>query len=111
MPGHITRRAVHVAVTPVVRKVGPWLGDFVKHTVQFFAFGFLGWFVTLVSWFAIKNGIPWGVVKSAVVVLAIAPMGFGILVALEQVRLTYETQDPSVYEAVEPFPQRRPIDV
>ena len=64
----------------------------------------------LVSWLFLRSGVPWFVVKSAVVVFAIAPMGFGLLVAMEQVRLTYETQDPSVYEGVEPFEQRRPAD-
>ena len=51
-----------------------------------------------------------GLIKGVAALLALVPIGFGLLIVLEQIRLTYTKQDPSVYEAVDPFEQRRPHD-
>ena len=110
MPGHISTRIIHAATGPLVRSAGPAVAEAVKHFMQFLGFLALGCVVILIAAIAGANGIPWYVIKSAVMILGLIPLGLGGAVFAEQIRLTYEKQDPSVYSAVEPFEQRRPIE-
>ena len=50
MPGHLARRIVHAAVTPIVRVGGPAVASGFKHFLQFIGFGLLGLVTILVSW-------------------------------------------------------------
>lgn len=107
---HLTSRIVHAATGPTVRKAGPKLAKAIEHLFQFIGFGALGVVVIIAAAIAHANGIPWPLIKTVVVAVTVAVVIFGLLIAAEQIRLTYQKQDPSVYEAVEPFEQRRPFD-
>ena len=110
MPGHLTTRILHAATQPLVRGAGPAVAKGVVHFMQFVGFLTVGSIIILTATIAGANGLPWGITKTVAILLALTPVGFGLLVVLEQVRLTYEKQDPSVYTDVEPFEQRRPFD-
>lgn len=105
---HLTTRIITSATAPAVRRAGPAVADAVKHFLQFFGFLLLGCVVILTGAIFHANQIPWHVIKSAALILGLTPLAFAFLVVLEQIRLTYHKQDPSVYDAVEPFEQRRP---
>jgi hypothetical protein len=100
MAGHLKARIVHQATQPIVRAAGPAVARFAKHFLQFLGFCAVGLLMIILP-----------VDKVFVVLLGTVVTAFGGLVVLEQVRLTYEQQDPSVYEAVEPFEQRRPMEL
>ena|SRR5215207_2154086 len=109
MPGHISTRIIHAATGPLVRSAGPAVAEAVKHFMQFMGFLAFGCVVILVSTIFGANGIPWYVIKSAVMILGLIPLSLGAAVFIEQIRLTYDRQDSSVYSEVEPFEQRKPI--
>jgi uncharacterized membrane protein YccF (DUF307 family) len=96
------------ATTPMVRNVGPALGNAFKTFIQFIVFLAIGCITLLIAHISGNHGIPEHVTKSAVMVLGLIPMGFGILVAAEQVRLTYAKPKEIVYPSVEAFPDREP---
>ena len=110
MPGHLSTRIFHAATMPLVRSAGPAVGKAAKHLTQFIGFTTIGIAIILAAWITNANGLPWPLIKTLAITLAAIPIGFGLLIVLEQIRLTYTKQDPSVYEAVEPFEQRRPHD-
>jgi hypothetical protein len=110
MGAHLWTRTVTAATAPLVRNLGPALADGVKHLLQFFAFGFLGVVVIIFSGILSANGIPAATMKTVASIVGLSVVVIGLLVVVEQVRLTYRRQIVSVYSKVEPFEQRRPID-
>jgi len=108
---HLISRVVTTATQPVVRTVGPWLSEAVKHFLQFLGFLVLGCLILLIAAISGANGIPWHVIHSAALVIGLIPAGFATLVVIAQIRLTYAKQDIAVYKPVEPFEQRRPPQI
>lgn len=106
---HITSRIIGSATAPLVRNAGPAVAEAFKHFLQFIGFLLLGSAVLIAAAIAGANGLPWPVTKTVALIIGLVPVGFGLLVVIEQIRLTYEKRDPSIYDAVEPFEQRRPL--
>jgi hypothetical protein len=107
---HLTTRIVHAASAPMVRKAGPKVAKTVQQALHFLGFLTLGCLIILIAVILHANGIPWPLIKTVAVAIPLAAAVFGVLIVLEQIRLNHVKQDPSVYEPVEPFEQRRPID-
>src|SRR5215203_2139267 len=107
---HLTTRIIHSASGPMVRKAGPKVAKTVQQALHFLGFLTLGVVIILIAVILHANGIPWPLIKTVAVVTTLATVVFGVLIVLEQIRLNYITQDPSVYEPVEPFEQRRPFN-
>ena len=104
----LSTRIWTAATVPIVRNVGPALGNVFKTFVQFMVIMGFGCIILLCVYIADRHSIPEHVIKSAALIIGLLPMIFAGMIVAEQVRLTYVKPKEIVYPNVEAFPDREP---
>lgn len=108
MAGHLTSRIFTAATHGIVRQAAPVVVTMARAATQLVLLAIAAGAALVGVWWAGNHGVADYILKPVAVILVLAPCLFALIVAAEQIRITYAKAPDVVYPTVDVFPDREP---